>query len=205
MCALPVKLEPRPPPTTPRPWASSDISQASYSFATASSSASGAKIAVHGEHAVGDDQRVIVLGAVRDQQFARMRDVVVAEGEYRAARKLRAGIEAGVRQFIEQHQPVAADQHRDDAGIGEIAGAEHDRRLGLLDAAEPAFEFGVKRVIAGDQARGAGASAVALERFHRRLLDGRMLAQVEIVVAGKRQQPAAVALDPDARLRDRYR
>ena len=31
-----------------------------------------------------------------------------------------------------------------------------------------------------------------------RLLDGRMLGQIEIVVAGKRQQPLAVALDPDA-------
>jgi hypothetical protein len=30
------------------------------------------------------------------------------------------------------------------------------------------------------------------------LLDGRVLGQVEIVVAGKRQQPLAVALDPDA-------
>ena len=67
------------------------------------------QIAVHGEHAVGHDQRMIVLGAMRLEQFARMRDVVVAEGHHLAARQLRAGEQAGVRQLVRQHQPVAPD------------------------------------------------------------------------------------------------
>ena len=137
-CLPPTKLEPRPPPTTPMPWASSDISQASYSSASDVELGKRRQIAVHGEHAVGDDQRAVMLGAMRGQQFARMRHIVMAEGEHTPARQLRAGIEAGMRQFVEQHQPVAADQHRDDAGIGEIAGAEDDRVLGLLDAGEAA-------------------------------------------------------------------
>ncbi len=103
------------------------------------------EVAVHGEYAVGDDQRVIVLGAMREQKLARMTDVIVPESQHAAARQLRAGIDAGVREFIQQHQPVAADQHGDNAGIGEIAGTEHDRRLGLLDLRQPRFQFGVKR------------------------------------------------------------
>ena len=156
------------------------------------------QIAVHGEHAVGHDQHMVVLGAMRCQQFARMRDVVVAERHHLAARQLRAGEQASVRQFIHQHQPVAPDQHRNDAGIGEIAGAEHDRGLCLLDAGEARFQLRVERVVAGDQARGARAGAIFFDCRDGGLLDGRVLGQVEIVVAGKRQQPLAVALDPDA-------
>ena len=103
-----------------------------------------------------------------------------------------------MRQLVDQHQPVAADQHRDDAAVGEIAGAEHQRRLGLLDAGETRFQFGIKRMIAGDQARGTRAGAVNLQRLDGRLLDDRMLAQIEVVVAGKRQQALAAALDPDS-------
>ena len=63
---------------------------------------------------------------------------------------------------------------------------------------EPRLQLGIQRVVAGDQARGARAGAVCLDRRLRRLLDGRMLGEIEIVVAGKRQQALAVALDPDA-------
>ena len=164
------EVEPRPPPTTPRPWASSVISQASCSLRQRVEFGERREIAVHGEHAVGDDQRVIVLGAMRGQQFARMRDVVMAEGQTVPRDNLRAGIDAGVRQLVEQHQPAAADQRRDDAGIGEIAGAEHDRCLGLLDAGEARLQLGIERVIAGDQPRGAGARAIALDRGVGRLL-----------------------------------
>ena len=156
------------------------------------------EIAVHREHAVGDDQRMVVFGAMLAQQRAGMTDVIVAEAHDLGVRQLRAGEQAGVRQLVGQHQAVAADQRRDDAGIGEIAGAEHDRGLRLFEAGEPALKLGVKRVIAGDQARGAGAGAVFFDRRDGGLLDGGMLGQVQIVVAGERQQPLAVALDPDA-------
>ena len=70
----------------------------------------GGEIAVHGEHAVGHDQRMVVLRPVLGQQCARMADIVMAEHQHFAARELRAGENAGVRQFIRQHQPVAADR-----------------------------------------------------------------------------------------------
>ncbi len=53
-------------------------------------------------------------------------------------------------------------------------------------------------MIAGDQPRGAGADPVDAQRLDRRLLDGGMVGQVEIVVAAERQQPAAVTQHPDS-------
>ena len=49
-----------------------------------------------------------------------------------------------MRQLVHQHQPVAADQHRDDAGIGEIAGAEDDGGFGPFDAREARFQLARK-------------------------------------------------------------
>ena len=89
-------------------------------------------------------------------------DVVVAERQHGGARQPRAGPQAGMRQLVDQHQVVAADQRRNDAGIGEIAGAEHAGRLGALEPGEPRFELGEQRMIAGHEPRGAGADAIAL-------------------------------------------
>ena len=60
-------------------------------------------------------------------------------------------------------------------------------------------------MIAGDEPRGAGADAVALDRLDGGVLERRMLGQAEVVVAGERQQPPAVALHPDARHAGRCR
>ena len=43
------------------------------------------QIAVHREHAVGDQQDVVMRGAVRGQQFAGMGEIVMAESHHRAA------------------------------------------------------------------------------------------------------------------------
>ena len=67
-----------------------------------------------------------------------------------------------------------------------------------LSRASRCLQLGVERMIAGDEPRGAGADAVALDRGDGRGLQRRMMAQPEIVVAGERQQPPAVALDPEA-------
>jgi hypothetical protein len=43
------------------------------------------QIAVHGEHAIRDNERVVVLGAMLAQQLARMRDVVMPKRLHLAA------------------------------------------------------------------------------------------------------------------------
>ena len=52
-------------------------------------------------------------------------EIVVPEGDDLAAAQLRAGPDAGMGEFIHQHEIVGAGQHRNDAAVGEIAGAEH--------------------------------------------------------------------------------
>ena len=93
-----------------------------------------------------------MLRAMRIKQCARMADVVVAEGLDLSARQLRAGIDAGMREFVQQHETIAADKCRNDPGIGEIAGAENAGRLGALESRQARLELCVKRVIAGNQA-----------------------------------------------------
>ena len=126
-----------------------------------------------------------------------MAGVVVAERQHLGARQPRAGPQARMRQLIDQDQVAAADQRRGDAGVGEIARAEHAGGLGALEPRQPLLQLGVERMIAGDEPRGAGADAVALDRRDGGGLQRRMLAQAEIIVAGERQQPPAVALDPE--------
>ena len=62
-----------------------------------------------------------------------------------------------MRQLVDQDQVVAPDQRRGDAGVGEIARAEHAGGFGLLQPRQPRFELGIERMIAGDEPRRAGA------------------------------------------------
>ena len=92
----------------------------------------------------------------------------------------------------------AAGQCRNDSGVGEVAGAEHAGVLRTLEACEPRFELAEQGMVAGDEPRRAGARAVALDRCHGGLFHARVLRQVEVVVAGKRDEPAAATLQADA-------
>ncbi len=73
-----------------------------------------------------------MVGAVDGEQFDRMGDVVVAEDQRFGRGELRPGEEAGMRQFVDQDEVFRPRQRRDDAEIGEIAGAEDAGRLGSL-------------------------------------------------------------------------
>ena len=130
-CVSPAKLEPRPPPTTPRPCASSTISQASCSRASAGKLGERREIAVHREHAVGDDQ---ARGRARRDARRAVRAHARRRCDGTAARSPRDSRAPAHRQACDSSsismRSSRADQRRDDAGIGEIAGAEHAGRLG---------------------------------------------------------------------------
>jgi hypothetical protein len=55
------------------------------------------------------------------QQRLQMGYVVVAEHRHRRPGQLRAGPDAGVREFIDRHEVAGPDEARDDAEVGEIA------------------------------------------------------------------------------------
>ncbi len=103
-----------------------------------------------------------------------------------------------MRQLVDQHEVALPDKGGDDAEIGEVPRAEDAGGLGVLPAGQPRLELGEERMVAGDEAGGAGADPIGLQRLDRRLLDRGVVAQVEIVIAAEREQPAAIAQGPDA-------
>src|SRR5207302_1749191 len=76
------------------------------------------------------------------------------------------------------------------------------RRLAALEPRQARFERAIERMVAGDEARGAGAGAMTLDRGDGGRLDQAMLAQIEIIVAREAEQPAPVLLEPDAVARE---
>ena len=110
-------------------------------------------------------------------------EVVVGVGHHRRAREPRARKQAGMGKRVDRHQVVAADQRRNDAGIGEIARSEHAGGFGALEARQPRFELLVERMVAGDEARGPGADAIPVGRLAGRRGERRMSRQAEVIVA----------------------
>ena len=159
----------------------------------------GRDIAVHRKDAVGRDQGAPVTPAqLREQQF-HVSHVRVAKRHDVGPREPRAGPQTGMGQFVDQDEVASADQRGDDAEIGEVAGAEDAGSLRLLESGEPRLQFAEQGMIAGHQAGGAGADTINAQRLDGRLLHGRMMGQIEVIVAAKRQQAAAVAQQPKPR------
>ena len=119
------------------------------------------------------------------KKFTRVRHIVVAKRDDRAAGQLRAGIDACMRQLIEQNQSITPDQHRNNPRVRQIAGPKNTGSFRAFELSEAGFQFCIERVIAGDQPRGTRAGSVFLNRCDRRLFDGRMLGEVQVVVARK--------------------
>ncbi|NQV22057.1 MAG: aminotransferase class I/II-fold pyridoxal phosphate-dependent enzyme, partial [Rhodospirillales bacterium] len=138
----------------------------------------GGHVAVHAEHPVGHNKTPVVGGAMLREQIGAVVQVVMAEGKLGCPAERRARHQAGVAQFVGQDQVARPDQARDDAHVGEIARAEHDRPVGALKACKPRFQLGEQRVVAGNQARRARAHAIALDRLRCGLFQHRMVAQV---------------------------
>ena len=141
------------------------------------------QVAVHGKHAVGDDQRPGVVHPVGGQNFTQVDGVVVAEDVQRPPGQLGAGEDAGMGELVHHHHVVDPGKRRDDAGIGQIPGAEHARRFRPFQFRQLPLQLGEQRMVAGHQPGRAGADAVLLGRHDGGGLDGLVLAEVQVIVA----------------------
>ena len=97
-----------------------------------------AEVAVHAEHAVGDEQRAPMRAAAARRISSRGVDVAVRKHLDRRATETRAVDDAGVIQFVGDDRVLAAEHRGDGAGVGGESALEHDGRLGLLERGQPA-------------------------------------------------------------------
>jgi hypothetical protein len=93
-----------------------------------------------------------------------------------------------VAELVEDDEIVAADEGGNRTDVREVAAAEDDGVLGAFERRELALELGVERMVAVDEAGGAGADAETLRGFDARGDDVGVLREAEVVVAGERDE-----------------
>ena len=152
------------------------------SSASAHSVRQRAEVAVHAEHAVGDEERRAGAAGSDLQDLARRVDVLVRKHLDRRAAQAAAVDDARVVQLVRHDDVVLAEDGRDRAGVGREAALEDDDGFGLLELGEPAFELHVDGHRAGDRPNRSGADAESPRRLERALAQPRMRRQAEVVV-----------------------
>jgi hypothetical protein len=157
----------------------------------------GGEVAVHREHAVGKDQGMAVPGTSLEQERAQVVEIVVGERHDGRAGQAGACPQAGMRELVDQYEIAAADQRRNDPGVGEIAGTEHAGVGCSFEAREPRLQRLVERMVPGDEARGPGADAILRDGIAGGILERGMGGEPEIVVARERYETPAATLDDD--------
>ena len=143
-----------------------------------------AEVAVHAEHAVGDEQLALAGRQLR-QDLARGVDVLVREHLDRGAAQAGAVDDAGVIQLVGNHDVVLGQDGGDGAGVRGEAALEHDDGFGLLERGQPAFELHVDVHGAGDRAHRAGPDAEPPDRVEGPFAQPRVRRQPEVVVRGE--------------------
>ena len=182
-----------PGPTAPVACASSTISRAPWRRASSSSCGSGAT-----SPSIEKTPSVTISAArppARSQPPGEVLDVAVAVDEGLGAREAAAVDDAGVVQLVGEDDLAAAGQGGDRAGVGEVAGAEEERRLVALEAGEPLLQLPVRLHVARDQPRGAGAGPPAQRRLGGGLAHLGAIGEAEVVVRAEEEDRAAVERD----------
>src|SRR5215470_15509236 len=98
-----------------------------------------------------------------------------------------------MRKLVDRDEVATADQRRNDPGVGKVPRAEHAGGGGTLELRKPRFELIVERMIAGNEARGAGADSELVDGLAGRLGKRRMGGQAQIIVTRERDQLSAAA------------
>ena len=144
-----------------------------------------ADVAVHREHAVGDDQLVAGLVLRSPAAVPRSGDVLVAKDLDLGAREPRAVDDAGVVQLVGEDEVVLAQDRAHGAGVGRESALEDHAGFDVLEARDLLFEFHVDAHGAGDGAHCARAHAQFARGLQGRLDQLGVVAQAEVVVAGQ--------------------
>ena len=157
-------------PNTPLACASSTIMMQPNSSASSHERRQRPEVAVHAEHAVGDEQLALARRGSSCEDASRGVDVLVREHLDRGAAQAAAVDDAGVVQLVGDDDVVLGQDRGDGAGVGGEAALEHDAASVCLNVGEPALELHVDRHRAGDGAHRARCRRRARSTaFERRL------------------------------------
>ena len=146
--------------------------------------------AVHGEHAVGDDQAGARVLAV-DERLLELRHVAVGVAQPARLRQTDAIDDRGVVQRVGDDRVLVVGQGLKQPAVGIETGRVEDRVLGAEKGRQPPLEFAVDAVRAADETDRGHAVAVRIERSMRRADQCRMAGEAEVIVGAQVQHRAA--------------
>ena len=157
-------------------------------------------VAVHREHAFGEDQPRGRIAPLVREQLVEMIAIVVAEAVLARACCGDTGVHAGVDQPIGKDRRARhrLQQRGNDRGVGLPSGREDECGLGALECGDPRLEL--RHCLAGprDQSRCPRAGAEPPRPFAGALGEQRVEAEAKIVVAREVEQFTPVAKDTAA-------
>ncbi len=172
-------------PSTPTPWASSTISRAPCCWHSSTIAGQVADVALHRVDAVHHHQHAAAVVGGALQHLVELVEPVVAERPQPRPRHHHAVHDRGVVAGVADHGVARAEQRRQAAHVGLVAGGEDDRVAGAHPLGDLALELLVERRGAVQEARAGKAGAVGLERLAGRLLHARVAGEAEVVVGAR--------------------
>ena len=144
-----------------------------------------ADIAVHREHAVGDQQLAPGHRIQLAQDLLRRGHILVREHVDLGPRQPAAVDDAGVVQLVADDVVFRRQDRRHRARVGREARLEHHARFHVLERRDALLELHVHAHGAGDGAHRAATHAEFADRFQRRFAQFGMRRQPEVVVGGE--------------------
>ena len=141
----------------------------------------GGDVAVHTEHAVGNQQRP-ACAARRFQKPAGRGHVLMRIDLLLRTRQARPVDNAGMVQFVADDHIVLTQQRRHGPGVCGKSGLIQQGRLGVFETRQFFLQFLMDRHVAGDRPDRAGPHTQFINGAPRRCLQAGMVRQAEVVV-----------------------
>jgi hypothetical protein len=150
-------------------------------------------VAVHREDAVGHDE--LPSRARGGERSFEILGIGVAIAVNVGARQPTAVDQARVVELVAEDRVATRGQSSDDADVGRIARAEHDRCLGALVLREPLLQLVIRRSVAHDEPRCPSPHSLLPRPARRGIGESRVPGEPEVVVRGEVDELAPLGRD----------
>ena len=148
------------------------------------------EVAIHAEHAVGDDERAAALrrrsGRMDIEQRARRGCIRMRVPEVaRAAHETRRVDQRGVVEPVGEQQIALVGERGEHAEVRHVAGGEDHRACTTGELGELTLQRLMFGAVPADEVRSAGTRPVPLRRLGHRRGDGGVAGETEVIVAAE--------------------